>query len=68
MIREAFKQWIFRDLDRREAFAKESIMNYSMRFVRVNTMAVIFKFAGMTPEISLMSHQKNADCAYLVWK
>ena len=36
-IRDAFKQWIFRDLDRREDLCK-SIMSGSMRFAPVNTM------------------------------
>ena len=58
-IRDAFKQWIFRDLDRREDLCKV----YNERFNAIRPREYDgshIKFAGMTPEISLMPHQKNA--------
>ena len=58
-IRDAFKQWIFKDLDRREELCKV----YNERFNAVRPREYDgshIKFVGMTPEISLMPHQKNA--------
>ena len=58
-IRDAFKQWIFKDLDRREELCKV----YNERFNAIRPREYDgshIKFVGMTPEISLMSHQKNA--------
>ena len=58
-IREAFKQWIFKDLDRREELCKV----YNERFNAIRPREYDgshIKFVGMTPEISLMPHQKNA--------
>ena len=58
-IRDAFKQWIFKDLDRREELCKV----YNERFNAIRPREYDgshIKFAGMTPEISLMPHQKNA--------
>ena len=58
-IRDAFKQWIFKDLDRREELCKA----YNERFNAIRPREYDgshIKFVGMTPEISLMPHQKNA--------
>ena len=58
-IREAFKQWIFKDLDRREDLCAtyNRIFN-AIRPREYNGSHI--RFEGMTPEISLMPHQKNA--------
>ena len=58
-IRDAFKQWIFKDLDRREELCKV----YNERFNAIRPREYDgshIKFVGMTPENSLMPHQKNA--------
>ncbi|WP_371290412.1 Eco57I restriction-modification methylase domain-containing protein [Faecalibacterium sp.] len=58
-IRDVFKQWIFKDLDRREELCKV----YNERFNAIRPREYDgshIKFVGMTPEISLMPHQKNA--------
>ena len=58
-IRDAFKQWIFKDLDRREELCKV----YNERFNAIRPREYDgshIKFVGITPEISLMPHQKNA--------
>ena len=58
-IRDAFKQWIFKDLDRREELCKV----YNERFNAIRPREYDgshIKFVGMTPEINLMPHQKNA--------
>ena len=58
-IRDAFKQWIFKDLDRREELCK--IYNERFNAIRPREYdGSHIKFVGMTPEISLMPHQKNA--------
>ena len=58
-IREAFKQWIFKDLDRRE----DLCATYNQIFNAIRPREYDgshIRFEGMTPEISLMPHQKNA--------
>lgn len=58
-IREAFKQWIFKDLDRRE----DLCATYNRIFNAIRPREYDgshIRFEGMTPEISLMPHQKNA--------
>ena len=58
-IREAFKQWIFKDLDRRE----DLCATYNRIFNAIRPREYDgshIRFEGMTPEISLMQHQKNA--------
>ena len=58
-IRDAFKQWIFKDLDRREELCK--VYNERLNAIRPREYdGSHIKFVGMTPEISLMPHQKNA--------
>ena len=59
MIREAFKEWIFRDMDRREDLCK----TYNELFNSIRPREYDgshIRFVGMTPEIQLMQHQKNA--------
>ena len=58
-IREAFNQWIFKDLDRRE----DLCATYNRIFNAIRPREYDgshIRFEGMTPEISLMPHQKNA--------
>lgn len=59
LIREAFKEWIFKDIDRRETLCKtyNEIFN-SIRPREYDGSHI--KFVGMTPEITLLPHQKNA--------
>ena len=59
MIKEAFKEWIFRDIDRREDLCR----TYNDLFNSVRPREYDgshIQFVGMTPEITLMPHQKNA--------
>ena len=59
MIKEAYKEWIFRDIDRREDLCR----TYNDLFNSVRPREYDgshIQFAGMTPEITLMQHQKNA--------
>ena len=59
VIKEAFKEWIFRDIDRREDLCR----TYNDLFNSVRPREFDgshIRFVGMTPEITLMQHQKNA--------
>ena len=59
MLRAAFKEWIFKDMNRREALVKK----YNELFNSVRPREYDgshIRFVGMSPEISLMPHQKNA--------
>ena len=59
MLRTAFKEWIFKDMNRREALVKK----YNELFNSVRPREYDgshIRFVGMSPEISLMPHQKNA--------
>ncbi len=59
MIKEAFKEWIFRDIDRREDLCRK----YNNLFNSIRPREYDgshIQFVGMTPEITLMPHQKNA--------
>ncbi len=59
MIREAFKEWIFQDLDRREELCR--VYNDLFNSIRPREYdGSHIQFQGMTPEIKLMPHQKNA--------
>ena len=59
MIKEAFKDWIFRDIDRREDLC--AIYNERFNCIRPREYdGSHIQFVGMTPEIQLMPHQKNA--------
>ena len=59
LIREAFKEWIFRDIDRREDLCRK--YNELFNSIRPREFdGSHIQFVGMTPEITLMQHQKNA--------
>ena len=58
-IREAFKDWVFRDPDRRERLVKK--YNELFNSVRPREYdGAHLKFPGMTPDIVLKPHQLNA--------
>ncbi|MBR0411742.1 MAG: N-6 DNA methylase [Eubacterium sp.] len=59
MIREKFKEWIFSDMDRREDLCR----TYNELFNSIRPREYDgshIRFVGMSPEITLMDHQKNA--------
>lgn len=59
LIKEEFKEWIFKDLHRREDLCKI----YNERFNSIRPREYDgrhIQFVGMNPEITLMPHQKNA--------
>ena len=59
MIKEAFKEWVFRDIERREDLCRK----YNDLFNSIRPREYDgshIRFVGMTPEITLMQHQKNA--------
>ena len=59
MIKEKFKDWIFRDRERREMLV--SIYNEKFNSVRPRQFdGRHLEFPGMNPEITLKPHQKNA--------
>ena len=59
LIREEFKSWIFRDMHRRDALCQ--IYNECFNSIRPREYdGSHIQFEGMNPEITLMSHQKNA--------
>ena len=59
LIRAAFKEWIFQDMRRRETLvAKYNELFNSIRPREYDGSHI--RFVGMTPEITLMEHQKNA--------
>ena len=59
LIKEEFKEWIFKDLHRREDLCK--IYNERFNSIRPREYdGSHIQFVGMNPEITLMSHQKNA--------
>ena len=58
-IREAFKDWIFRDPERRQVL----VSKYNQLFNSTRPReydGLHLKFPGMTPDIELKPHQKNA--------
>ncbi|HKM35917.1 MAG TPA: DEAD/DEAH box helicase family protein, partial [Lachnospiraceae bacterium] len=58
-IREAFKDWVFADQERRDALCKK----YNVLFNSTRPREYVgehLKFPGMTPDIELKEHQKNA--------
>ena len=58
-IKEAFQEWIYADLQRRETICK----TYNERFNSIRPREYDgshIQFVGMNPEITLMPHQKNA--------
>ena len=59
LIKEEFKEWIFKDLHRREDLCK--IYNERFNSIRPREYdGSHIQFVGMNPEITLMPHQKNA--------
>lgn len=59
MIKEAYKEWIFKNIDRREDLCRK----YNDLFNSIRPREYDgshIRFVGMTPEITLMQHQKNA--------
>lgn len=59
VIKEAFKEWIFQDVERREVLCK--IYNEMFNAVRPREYdGSHLKFPGMSPDIKLDPHQKNA--------
>ncbi len=59
MIRDAFKDWIWADPERRQALVKQ--YNEEMNSTRPREYdGSHIVFAGMNPEISLREHQRNA--------
>lgn len=58
-IREAFKDWVFRDADRREALCKKYNEIFNSNRPREYDGSHL-TFPGMTPDIDLRPHQKNA--------
>ena len=59
LIREEFKEWIFKDMSRRETLCK--IYNERFNSIRPREYdGSHIQFVGMNPEIRLMEHQKNA--------
>ncbi|MDE6589871.1 MAG: DEAD/DEAH box helicase family protein [Oscillospiraceae bacterium] len=66
-IGEAFKDWIFKDPERREVLCKKyNEMFNNIRPREYDGSHIIF--AGMNPEISLRSHQRNAVAHQLYGK
>ena len=59
LIKEEFKEWIFKDLHRREDLCK--IYNERFNSIRPREYdGSHIQFVGMNPEITLMPHQKHA--------
>ena len=59
MIREAFKEWVFKDLERREELCR--VYNELFNSIRPREYdGSHIRFSGMNPEITMMPHQKNA--------
>lgn len=59
LIKEEFKGWIFKDINRREELCK--IYNERFNCIRPREYdGSHIQFVGMNPEIKLMEHQKNA--------
>ena len=59
LIREAFKDWIWKDPDRREKLTK--FYNETMNNIRPREYdGSHIKFVGMNPEITLLPHQRDA--------
>ena len=58
-IREAFKDWVFKEPQRREELVKAYNVKFNSTRPREYDGSHL-KFPGMTPDISLRPHQKNA--------
>lgn len=58
-IQEAFREWIFRDPERRQKY--ERYYNDTFNCIRLREYdGSYLQFPGMNPEIELLPHQKNA--------
>ena len=66
-ICEAFKEWIFKDPERREALCRKYNSIFNATRPREYDGSHI-RFAGMNPEISLRPHQQNAVAHILYGK
>ncbi|WP_448781724.1 DNA methylase [Blautia sp.] len=65
LIREEFKEWIFKDMSRRETLCK--IYNERFNSIRPREYdGSHIQFVGMNPEIKLMEHQKN-EVAHILY-
>ena len=58
-IKEAFREWIFRDTERRQALVGKYNRLFNSTRAREYDGSHL-KFPGMSPEIELQQHQKNA--------
>ncbi len=59
LIKEEFKDWVFRDADRRKKYVDFYNVNFNNIRLREYDGSHL-KFPGMSPEIMLRDHQKNA--------
>lgn len=67
MIREAFREWIFKDMERREELCR--VYNETFNSIRPREYdGSHIQFAGMNPGITMMQHQKNAVAHILYGK
>ena len=65
LIKEAFKEWIFKDQERRQKYV--SYYNETFNNVRLREYdGSHLQFPGMNPEIELKPHQKNAVARILM--
>ena len=65
LIKEAFKEWIFRDPERRQKYV--SYYNETFNNTRLREYdGSHLQFPGMNPEIELKPHQKNAIARILM--
>ena len=64
-IKEAFREWIFADPDRRKKYV--DFYNETFNNIRLREYdGTYLSFPGMNPEIELMPHQKNAVARILL--
>ena len=65
LMKEAFKEWLFKDADRRQKYV--SFYNETFNNVRLREYdGSHLQFPGMNPEIELKPHQKNAIARILM--
>lgn len=64
-MKEAFKNWIFRDVERRQNYVR--YYNETFNHIRLREYdGSCLSFPGMNPEIKLRDHQKNAVARILL--
>ena len=64
-MKEAFREWIFRDVDRRQKYVQ--YYNETFNNVRLREYdGSYLTFPGMSPEIKLRKHQRNAVARILL--